>query len=151
MQNSHRQSTFHIYIACVGLMVFCSLLFSSCAQLPIQNYSQVLKENEHAPIYSIVCIVHGDNNYIYHDTTGNKLSADKETINELFKNISNLSSHRQDLIIDLSNNVFDYNIINVIINLLEKTYFVKVHLDSSCKGNMKNQKFKSLTNIIFKN
>ena len=80
-----------------------------------------------------------------------KTYLDKETINELFKNISNLSSHRQDLIIDLSNNVFDYNIINVIINLLEKTYFVKVHLDSSCKGNMKNQKFKSLTNIIFKN
>jgi len=85
MQNSHRQSTFHIYIACVGLMVFCSLLFSSCAQLPIQNYSQVLKENEHAPIYSIVCIVHGDNNYIYHDTTGNKLSADKETITQIIR------------------------------------------------------------------
>jgi hypothetical protein len=64
---------------CFGLL---TTLFSSCSinhsiQLEAQRAMEVLPVE-----YSIVCVIHGDGDYLFHDTSGNEYSADEEVLAE---------------------------------------------------------------------
>jgi hypothetical protein len=57
------------------------LLLSSCsAPLPVQREAQKGDESVPEVHYSIVCIIHGDGDYLYHDTDGNEFTADDEAL-----------------------------------------------------------------------
>ena len=54
------------------------MLLSSCsANLPVQREAQQIGKSVK---YSIVCFIHGDGDYLYHDTKGNKYKADEEAL-----------------------------------------------------------------------
>jgi len=56
------------------------MLMSSCsAGLPVQREAQYAMESAAVP-YSIVCIIHGDGDYLYHDTSGNEYLADEKVL-----------------------------------------------------------------------
>jgi hypothetical protein len=64
-------------IGCAALMV----LLSSCsADLPIQREAQHAEKGVLTVQYSIVYVIHGDGDYLYHDTSGNEYKADEEAI-----------------------------------------------------------------------
>jgi hypothetical protein len=64
--------------------IYCAvltLLLSSCnAALPIQRETQQTGESVLDTPYSIVCVIHGDGDYLYHDTIGNEYKADEEAL-----------------------------------------------------------------------
>jgi hypothetical protein len=56
-------------------------LLSSCsAGLPVQREAQQAKESVLPALYSIVYVIHGDSDYLYHDTSGNEYKADEEAL-----------------------------------------------------------------------
>jgi len=57
-----------------------ALVLASCsADLPVQREAQ--QEAEAPPtLYSIVCVIHGDGDYLYHDTSGAEYQADEEAL-----------------------------------------------------------------------
>ncbi len=64
----------------VGCVVL-ALLLSSCSSFRLSNPAAPLSGDGALPVrYSIVCIVHGDSDYLYHDTRGNAYRADEETL-----------------------------------------------------------------------
>jgi hypothetical protein len=59
------------------------MFLSSCsAGIPVQQEFQKIGNDTSAVKFSIVFIIHGDNDYLYHDTSGNKYYADEETLSE---------------------------------------------------------------------
>ncbi len=57
------------------------LLLSSCStELPIQRIKQQANDSTLATHYSIICIIHGDGDYLYHDTSGKEHEADTEAL-----------------------------------------------------------------------
>jgi hypothetical protein len=50
--------------------------------MPVQQEFQKVGNDTSAVKFSIVFIIHGDNDYLYHDTSGNKYYADEETLSE---------------------------------------------------------------------
>jgi hypothetical protein len=81
-QNPHSQSVrvtlysiLFVSVGCAALTVF----LSSCsASLPVKREAQL--REEFAAQFSIVCIIHGDGDYLYHDTSGNEYKADEEAL-----------------------------------------------------------------------
>ena len=64
-------------VCCVALI----MLLSSCsAELPVQRETRRAEEDALAVLYSIVCVIHGDGDYLYHDTSGNECKADAEAL-----------------------------------------------------------------------
>ena len=63
--------------ACVALAVF---LFSCSSLPPAHHETQLVEENVSPLRYSIVCIIHGDGDYLYHDSRGNAHRADEEAL-----------------------------------------------------------------------
>jgi hypothetical protein len=59
---------------------FAVLLFSCSADLPIRREVPPAGEAPFTPQYSIVCIIHGDGDYLYHDTAGTEQLADLEAL-----------------------------------------------------------------------
>jgi len=64
----------------VGCAVLTVLLCSCSADLPVQQEAQQAEEGVLALRYSIVCVIHGDGDYLYHDTAGNEYKADEEAL-----------------------------------------------------------------------
>ena len=65
------------YIGCVVLVLFlfsCSSIRSSRRETPLEDESAL------PPRYSMVFIIHGDGDYLYHDPRGNAYRADEETL-----------------------------------------------------------------------
>lgn len=57
------------------------LLFSSCsANLSVQYETPLLDSSAQAVNYSIVCFIHGDGDYVYHDTNGKEYKADEQAL-----------------------------------------------------------------------
>jgi hypothetical protein len=57
------------------------VFLSSCsADLPVQREGQQTKENVPLVSYSIACVIHGDGDYLYHDTGGKEFKADDEAL-----------------------------------------------------------------------
>jgi len=64
--------------------VYCAaltVLLSSCsAELPVQREDQQTKASSTSVSYSIMFVIHGDGDYLYHDTGGKEYNADEETL-----------------------------------------------------------------------
>lgn len=57
------------------------MLFSSCsAYLSVQHETRLSDSSAHEVHYSIVCFIHGDGDYLYHDTNGKEYKADEQTL-----------------------------------------------------------------------
>ncbi len=70
-------SKLYVSFVCAALLAF----LSSCsADLSIQRESYLTEESIIATHYSIVFVIHGDGDYLYHDTNGNKYKADEVTL-----------------------------------------------------------------------
>jgi hypothetical protein len=66
-----------VSVCCAALNV----LLSSCsADLPVQGEAVQGVERSPAVPYSIVFVIHGDGDYLYHDSSGNQYEADEEAL-----------------------------------------------------------------------
>jgi len=63
----------------VGYAALVMFLSSCSADLPVHRIAQQLEDVSETQ-YSIVCIIHGDGDYLYHDTSGNEFKADEEAL-----------------------------------------------------------------------
>ena len=71
---------YSIFLGGVGCMVLVLLLFS-CSSIPLTRRETPLGEGSVLPLrYSMVFIIHGDGDYLYHDTRGHAHRADEETL-----------------------------------------------------------------------
>ena len=69
--------TLFVSVCCAALTLF----LSSCsANLPVQRDTEQTEGDVHAVLYSIVFIIHGDGDYVYHDTGGKEYKADEEAL-----------------------------------------------------------------------
>jgi hypothetical protein len=66
-----------VSICCGALLI---LLASCSANIPLQRKAQQTEESVLEVKYSIVCVIHGDGDYLYHDTSGNEYKADEEAL-----------------------------------------------------------------------
>jgi len=58
-----------------------ALFLISCSSLPTDRRGSSFTEAQvHPPLYSIIFAIHGDNNYLYHDTRGMAYRADEEVL-----------------------------------------------------------------------
>jgi len=73
---------FFVSIGCVILTLF---LLSCSAGLPVQHEFPKFEKDTVSVQYSILFIIHGDNDYLYHDTSGNKYEADEKTLAEAIR------------------------------------------------------------------
>jgi hypothetical protein len=72
-----RQPMFYLGIGCVLL----ALVLSSCSSnLQSQRENLRVPSGSPAPPYSIIFMIHGDGDYIYHDTSGIERTADEEAL-----------------------------------------------------------------------
>jgi hypothetical protein len=70
-------SMLFVSVRCAALIV----LLSSCsAGLSVQREAQQAQDGVPGVPYSIVCVIHGDGDYLYHDTGGNEYNADEEAL-----------------------------------------------------------------------
>jgi hypothetical protein len=84
-------SMLFVSVCCAALAV----LLSSCsADLPVQREAQQAEERALAATYSIVCVIHGDGDYLYHDTSGNEYKADEEALAGA-KRVAQLNPHAE--------------------------------------------------------
>lgn len=60
--------------------MFLILLTSCSADLTIQRESRLEEVSAFDTKYSIIFIIHGDNNYLYHDSSGKSYNADEEAL-----------------------------------------------------------------------
>ena len=64
-------------VCCMAVTV----LLSSCSPtLPVQREPQQVEGGLPGTPYSIVCVIHGDGDYLFHDTSGNEYLADEEAL-----------------------------------------------------------------------
>lgn len=57
------------------------MLFSSCStNLSVKHETPLLDSSAQAVNYSIVCFIHGDGDYVYHDTNGKEYKADEQAL-----------------------------------------------------------------------
>ena len=60
-----------------------AVLVSACsAAVPVQAVDSDTMGTERATEYSIICVIHGDGDYLYHDTSGTEYRADEEALAE---------------------------------------------------------------------
>jgi hypothetical protein len=65
----------------MGFVCAFIMLLSSCsAGIPVQQKSQRVERDTLAERYSILFIIHGDGEYLYHDTDGKEYIADEEAL-----------------------------------------------------------------------
>jgi Clostripain family len=84
MRGQHRRSvmsaphsTLFVSVGCVALVLF----LSSCSDnFSVQREDQQTNESWPPVSYSIICINHGDGDYLYHDAGGNEHKADEEAL-----------------------------------------------------------------------
>jgi len=68
---------FFVIVSYAALLI----LFSSCsANLSVQHETPLLDSSAQAVNYSIVCFIHGDGDYVYHDTNGKEYKADEQAL-----------------------------------------------------------------------
>jgi hypothetical protein len=68
----------------IGCVLIIMLISSCSADLPIQREAQVAEGSMSQKVqYSIVCVIHGDSDYLYHDTSGIERKADEEALAEV--------------------------------------------------------------------
>lgn len=87
MQDPHSRSvggaSFSILLASIRYAALTVLLSSCSADLPVQRDAQQPEDGAHPAPFSIVCVIHGDGDYLYHDTGGNEYTADEKALAEV--------------------------------------------------------------------
>ena len=74
---AHAYSMPMVGVACVALALF----LSSCSSIrPAHRATPLVEEGAPPPRYSIVCIIHGDSGYLYHDGRGDAHRADEDIL-----------------------------------------------------------------------
>lgn len=74
--------TFYVGIVCSMLTIF----LSSCSgSLPVHYEYYLSEESSLETDHSIIFIIHGDNDYLYHDNAGNKYKANEITLDGAIK------------------------------------------------------------------
>jgi hypothetical protein len=75
-----RQCAMLVVSVCCAVL---AVVLSSCsAELTVQREWQRTDDSVSTIRYSIVCVIHGDGDYVYHDTSGNEHIADEEALAE---------------------------------------------------------------------
>jgi hypothetical protein len=69
---------------CIGCVVLAFLLFSCSSVKSVRGENPSGEERE-PPRYSVVFIIHGDGDYLYHDSSGRSHSADEEALSGAIK------------------------------------------------------------------
>jgi hypothetical protein len=84
MQDPHSRSvgsaSFSILFVSLRYAALTVLLSSCSANLPVQRDAQQAEDGGRPAPFSIVCIIHGDGDYLYHDTSGVEHEADLEAL-----------------------------------------------------------------------
>jgi len=98
MRDPHIRSVRGAPYSILLVSVYCAaltVLLSSCsADLRVQRDAQQAEEGVLAAPYSIVCVIHGDGDYLYHDTGGNEYEADEEALAEA-KSVAQQNPHAE--------------------------------------------------------
>lgn len=71
------RSTLFAGVGCAAIALF---LTSCSTDLAVQREAQPTEGPVPVSPYSIVCVIHGDGDYLYHDTSGNEYRADEEAV-----------------------------------------------------------------------
>ncbi|MBN2011023.1 hypothetical protein JW960_16870 [candidate division KSB1 bacterium] len=71
--------TYSIFFKSVGCMVLALLLFS-CSSTHLIQRETLMDRSTLPPRYSIIFVIHGDSDYLYHDSRGNAHRADEEAL-----------------------------------------------------------------------
>jgi hypothetical protein len=69
-----------MFFVSIGNVILTVFLLSCSASIPVQQKSQRVENDTLAVRNSIIFIIHGDGDYLYHDTSGNENIADKEVL-----------------------------------------------------------------------
>jgi len=84
MQDSHGRSVgdaaHPMLFMSISFAAFTLLLTSCSVDIPLRPEAQGEGEGGQATSSSIVCIIHGDGDYRYHDADGNEVTADEEAL-----------------------------------------------------------------------
>jgi hypothetical protein len=71
---------YSILFGCLGCVVLVIFL-ASCSSIPPTHRKIPISEERAFPLsYSMIFIIHGDGDYLYHDTSGNEYRADEEAL-----------------------------------------------------------------------
>jgi hypothetical protein len=76
----HRGGIALMLVLCLGCPALALFLSSCGAEVPLQRDTTQGKGKESPVRFSIVCVIHGDGNYLYHDTSGYDHMADEEAL-----------------------------------------------------------------------
>jgi hypothetical protein len=71
---------YYILFTCFGCAVLAVLLVSCSTAPPVQREAQHYENDMLAIKHSIVFVIHGDGDYLYHDVSGNGYEANEETL-----------------------------------------------------------------------
>jgi hypothetical protein len=78
----HPGHLLRVSVACMWCAVLAFVL-SSCSSGPgMQRDAQEARQKSPAPAHSIIFVIHGDGEYLFHDTSGNGYTADEVTLAE---------------------------------------------------------------------
>lgn len=84
MQDTHNRpvtdATCLMLFISMGWTALIVLLSSCSSHLPVQREAQGAEDGILATSYSIVCVIHGDGNYRYHNADGGEHNADEEVL-----------------------------------------------------------------------
>ena len=79
---SARGAPYQVLLGCVCCAAFSLLLCSCSAGPPLQTGTRPAEGSDPPAPYSIVFVIHGDGEYLYHDTGGTEYQADEEALAE---------------------------------------------------------------------
>lgn len=84
MQNPHSRFARDIHYVIHFVIIVCALLavfLTSCsADHSVQRGTHLTDANSPVTKYSIIFVIHGDNDYLYHDSSGKKYKANEEAL-----------------------------------------------------------------------
>jgi hypothetical protein len=84
MRDPHSPSVggapFSMLLVSLRYVALAALLSSCSANLPVQREAQQAEDGVRPAPFSIVCVIHGDGDYLYHDTSGIEYTADEEAL-----------------------------------------------------------------------
>jgi hypothetical protein len=84
LRNLYSQS-FKVIIESIVFAMLAVFLLSCGTDQLLQNKTQRANESELDTQYSIVFFIHGDGDYLYHDTSGKEYEADEEVLSEAIR------------------------------------------------------------------
>jgi hypothetical protein len=81
-----------LVVACCSVLA--AILPSCSTDLPAQRAAPEMEEAARGSRFSIVCVIHGDGEYLYHDSSGNEHRADEDAL-ENATEIARLNPHAE--------------------------------------------------------